>query len=476
MDRDLLYPGQIGLVENFLDAFKAAMVGIGITSEAILGQSTQVFGLTASPLSGGAVAGSAFAISIGRGAIFSYQETDPNAYGVLGTDTGTNILKTGINLSDTEISITNTAPNTAGSSVNYLVSAQFQETDTNAVNLPFYNAGGTPTITTENATRTQRVVFQVTGGNVATTGSQSTPAAPAGSVPLYVVSITNGTSAVSEGDISVAPGAPFISTLTSLSGLIAALQSGLAAEVASRTAEQGNLKTSISVFSTTTLTASQQGSLVEIAAGSAITLNLPTPIGQAGAFFRVWNASGYGQTLKTPAGGIFIGPGGNSTATVTILPGQLIEMTSDNAAWVLSQIGTPATSYSAEQAGSIAAVNNTSYTLAETAVTFPSFSRTGAFRVRGRLLVQGLMSGSSISRQNFCASLSDGTTTFFTGANWLVTSAFEGDGWGVSDYFESTSTYAPGSSVTFTMSVETSGGTDDFTISGSHFEMILVEA
>ena len=60
MDRDLLYPGQIGLVENTLDAFKASMVAVAISSEAILGQSTQVFGLAATPLSNTAVAGSAF--------------------------------------------------------------------------------------------------------------------------------------------------------------------------------------------------------------------------------------------------------------------------------------------------------------------------------------------------------------------------------------------------------------------------------
>jgi hypothetical protein len=476
MDRDLLYPGQIGLVENFLDAFKSSMIGIGITSEAILGQSTQVFGLAATALPSIAVAGSAFAVSIGRGAIFSFQETDPNAYGVLGPDATTSILKTGINLSATEIGIANAAPAAAGYSINYLLSAQFQETDANAVNLPFYNAGGAPTITTENATRTQRVVFQVTGGTMAATGSQTTPPAPAGSVPLYVVTITNGQSAVATGDIAVAPGAPFISTLTTLSALIDILQTGLASEVAARTAEQGNLKTSVGVYATTTLNQSQQGSLVEIYAGSAITLNLPTPVAQAGAVFRILNASAFAQALKTPNGGIFTGPGGNGTAMVTMPPGQLIEAISDNTAWVVSSLGAPAVHYIATQNGTIAAVASTNYTLAEASVSFPAFSRTGAFRVRGRLLAQGSMTGSATSRQNFCSSLSDGTATFFTGASWLVTSAFEGDNWAVSDYFESSGTYAPGASVTFTMSTATAGGAGDFVVSGSLFELFVVEA
>jgi hypothetical protein len=210
MDRDLLYAGQIGLVENTLNAFKSAMVAIGIATEAILGPSTQCFGLIPTALSNTAVSGSPFAISIGRGAIFSYQETDGTAYGVLGTDTTTNILKTGINLNATNVGIASGAPGTAGQSVNYLVSAQFQEQDTNSVNLPFYNAGGTPTISVENATRTQRVVFQVTGGAAAATGSQLTPATPAGWTPLYVVTVTNGQTAVAIGNIAQASGAPFL--------------------------------------------------------------------------------------------------------------------------------------------------------------------------------------------------------------------------------------------------------------------------
>jgi hypothetical protein len=320
------------------------------------------------------------------------------------------------------------------------------------------------------------VVFQVTGGTLGATGSQTTPAAPAGSVPLYVVTVTNGQTEVSSANIAVAPGAPFISTISSLSALTTTLQSGLASEVATRTAEQGNLKTTIGVYSTTTLSQAQQGSFVEIAAGSAVTLNLPTPIGQAGAYFRIWNASTYTQTLKTPSGGIFIGPGGNSTAIATMLPGQMVEATSDNASWVLSSMGVPAPHYLANQSGSILVADNTTYTIAHTAVTFPSISSTSAFRVRGRLVAQGSMTGSGTYRQNFYSSLSDGTNTVSTGANWLVTSAYEGDSWGVSDYFESSNPYAPGSTVTFTMSTGTAGGDAKFNISGSFFELFVVEA
>lgn len=474
MDRDLLYPGQIGLVDNMLDAFKAAMVGIGISSEAILGQSTQVFGLAAGALPNAAVSGSAFAISVGRGAIFSFEETDPSAYGVLGTDTATSILKTGINLASTNLGLTNAAPATAGQSINYLISAQFQETDTNAVALPFYNAGGTPTVSTENATRTQRVVFQVTGGTAAVTGSQTTPAAPAGSVPIYVVTITNGQTAVASADIVVAPGAPFIPSLPSLASSVTDLDSQLAAEIATRIAQEGNLKSTVPVYANTTLTVAQQGSFVEIVAGSTVLVTLPTPVGSSGAFFRIANQSIFTQTLQTPTR--FSGPGGNGTTGVSLAPGQMVDATSDNASWILSAIGTPSPHYTASQSGSISVAPSTNYTIASVSVAFPSFSKTGALRIRGRIIAQGAMTGSGTYRQNFLSSLSDGSTTFFTGANWLVTSDYTGDDWSVSDYFESSVSYAPGSTVTFTMSIQTAGGNNSFTIIGSFFELFVVEA
>jgi hypothetical protein len=475
MDRDLLYPGQIGLVENTLDAFKAAMISDGMVAEALLGESTQVFGLTPAALSNTAVAGSAFAISLGRGAIFFYGQTDSNAYGVLGTDSSS-ILKVGINLTATEIGITNASPPPAGYSINYLVSAQFQETDSNAINLPFYNAGGAPTVTVENGTRTQRVVFSVTGGTQAASGSQTTPSAPAGSVPLYVVTLTNGETAVASGGISTAPGAPFITNMPALLAKINTLTTNLNSEITTRTAQAGNLEAAVAIYSTTTLTQAQQGSFVEIAASSSLTTTLPAPAGQGGAFFRIYNSSANNQTLRT-ASGIFIGPGGNGTASATMLPGQMIEATSDNTSWVLSVIGAPSSYYQADQSGTITAAGSTTYTVAAVDVVFPSYSRSGAFRIRGQMRMGGSYSGStSGGRQNFIPSVTDGTHTE-TGAVWLVYSQDTGDAWGVSNYYESGVTYAPGATETFTMTIVTLGGDPDlFTISGSFLEVFVVEA
>ncbi len=474
MDRDLIYPGQLGLVDNLLNTFKSAMIGIGAISEAVLGQTTQVYGLSAAALSNTDVPGSAFAISVGRGAIFAYEQTDTNAYGVLGTDS-TSIVKAGINLTATDVGITNAAPSQAGYSINYLVSAQFQETDTNQVSLPFYNAGGTPNLQIENGTRTQRAVFQVTAGTAAATGSQTTPSAPAGCVPLYVVTVTNGQTAVAGGNIATAPGAPFITTLSALAASVNNASGALAAEVATRTAQAGNMKELVNVFSNTTMAQAQQGSLVEINASSTVTTTLPTPVGQDGAFFRIYNASAYAQTIITAAAN-FTGPGGNLTASITLPSGQMIEVASDHNSWVVSAIPAPATYYLGNQTSPITpVVANTTYTIAGVTVTFPTHSRSGAFRVRGRMVQAGNATSASSQIQNFISSLSDGTSTFSKGASWLV----YGTGinsWGNTDYFESPGTYAPGSTETFTMSVATLGGNTTWTISGCFLELFAVEA
>jgi hypothetical protein len=252
------------------------------------------------------------------------------------------------------------------------------------------------------------------------------------------------------------------------------LDSGLAAEVATRTAQQGNLKPVVPIYANTALAVAQQGSFVEIVAGSEVSVTLPTPVGSSGAFFRVMNQSSFTQNLQCSAG--FGGPGGNGTANVSLAPGEMVEATSDNAVWILSSIGVPSLHYSASQSGSISVAQDTTYAVASVSVTFPAYSRTGAFRIRGRMVAQGTMTGNGTYRQNFRTNLSDGTSTFFAGANWLVTSAFTEDNWAVSDYFESSKSYAPGAGVTFTMSIQTAGGNDFFAIAGSFFELFVVEA
>ena len=132
--------------------------------------------------------------------------------------------------------------------------------------------------------------------------------------------------------------------------------------------------------------------------------------------------------------------------------------------------------YRANQIGSFSPAASSTYPFAAVTITFPAFSKTGAFRVHGRMVQQGAFTGSGSARQNFIASLSDGTNQI-SGAYNLFSPVTTGDGMGFSDFFESTVTYAPGATVTFTMSTTTLGGNSGvFSMSGSFFELFVGEA
>jgi hypothetical protein len=213
MDRIFFYPGELLQDTDLLNMQKNAMLGMGAILEMLVGQNTVACGFTCSALGSGVVSGSAFAVSISRGFLTSYQEVDPNAFGSVGADVSRTIMKCGINLSAANIGLTNAAPTTAGQSVNYLISCAFSEVDEAAVVLPYVNAsnpsvpwsGQSNSGTAQNTVRQQQVVFTSTPGSPATTGTQTTPAAPSGYFPLFVVTITNGQTAVSGGNISTSP-------------------------------------------------------------------------------------------------------------------------------------------------------------------------------------------------------------------------------------------------------------------------------
>jgi hypothetical protein len=214
MDRVIAYPGEIPLVETMLSAFKNAMVNDGFVAVSAFGFTPLLVGFPITPLSNTAVSGSAFAVQIGVGWIGSYQTTDQNAYGVLGTDSG-QTMKFGVG--QATLGICNTAPPITGQSINYLIYVGFSETDSGSTVLPYYNAAD-PAMTyagpansgeAQNTTRIQRAVFGVVAGTAATTGTQTTPACPSGYVPLAVVTVNNGDSAAVSGQISTPVNAPF---------------------------------------------------------------------------------------------------------------------------------------------------------------------------------------------------------------------------------------------------------------------------
>ncbi len=475
-DRVISYAGALPRVEDFLSISKHAMIGVGAVAEAILGQSTQVSGLAVTAVSSTAVSGSVFAINVGRGFLFSYQETDPTAYGVLGTDTATNVLKTGILSTGVNLGLANAAPVSAGYSTNYLISAAFVEQDVNQSVLPYYNAatpsqpfsGPANNAVAQVTTRQDTVQVQATAGTPALTGTQTTPSTPAGYVALYVVTINNGDTQTVDAQIEMAPGAPFIN---SVEGLTEIIQSG-----STNYAAAGGSPNIITLSLAPVVTSYQDGMWLTFKAAETntaatfITINgLPNlAVLQGGV-----TLSGGEIQADWSYGGVILSGSfhlmESGSGSVNVAAGTALSHAVNVSQFPVRPF------YDVSQSGIISAPSNsTTYTIESLLVRFPAASKSGAFRANVRLVGEGTATAANV-RQNFQNILIGGTNNYIGNAS-LVTALAVGDTWGTADTILTSGTYAPGSAVTFVHQIRTGGGGSDFTIQSSFMEIIVEEA
>ena len=210
MDRNIVYPGAIPLDTDVLRAAQNTMVAFGAIAAAMLGSAVVVDGLACAPAGG-------LTVQIGPGSIFQALPLEATPYGSLPADTSDSVVKCGINTQPVTTA-TLSAPGGVGQAINYLIEAQLLEADTGSVVLPYYNAAN-PAVAfsgpsnsggAQNTLRTQRVSLQVKAGAAAATGSQATPGADAGWVPLWIVTVNNGAVSLAGGNIAQHPQAPFI--------------------------------------------------------------------------------------------------------------------------------------------------------------------------------------------------------------------------------------------------------------------------
>jgi hypothetical protein len=213
LDRQIVYPQSLPQDTDILLTNRNALVGLGLLAQDVFGIGTVVGGLPCTP-----TAPASLAVLIGPGRIYSLQNIDGTAYGSLPADVSDQILKQGIQFGN--VILPTPAPLTAGFSINYLIQAAFQESDTNAIVLPFFNAANPqgPAFQGQGnnglplPTKRQGVlVVQAKAGIAAATGTQTTPAVDVGFVALYVVTVANGQATVASGNIATAGGAPFLS-------------------------------------------------------------------------------------------------------------------------------------------------------------------------------------------------------------------------------------------------------------------------
>ena len=213
MDRPIVYPSEVLTDTDLLFGWQAGMIGIGGVLATMVGGQTAVWGLAVVPTSPASLS-----VVVGQGGL-AYQTTvEASPYGSLPTTiNAAALMKMGMNVLPTTLSAF-TAPASSGQSVAILIEAACQDADGGATVLPYYNAGNPLApysgpgndSADQNTRRFAPVTIQAKVGTPASTGSQATPAPDSGFVPLAVVTIANGATTVTSGNIALYPGVPLI--------------------------------------------------------------------------------------------------------------------------------------------------------------------------------------------------------------------------------------------------------------------------
>ncbi|MBV9784770.1 MAG: hypothetical protein JO264_13255 [Acidisphaera sp.] len=209
MDRSIVYPGSIPLDTDLLSVNRNTMIALGALAQATLGTGMVADGLVCAP-----TAPASLTVTVGPGSITALTVVDPLSYGSLAADPADALVKMGVNLTPTPFTLT--APTTSGQSVNFLIQASFEESDSTPVVLPYYNAanpaqpysGPANAGTAQNTQRIQRVQLELKPGAAAAAGSQTTPPVDSGWVGLTVITVNYGQTSIDASSIQALPGAP----------------------------------------------------------------------------------------------------------------------------------------------------------------------------------------------------------------------------------------------------------------------------
>jgi hypothetical protein len=211
MDRLTVEYGQLPLETDLLYAQRFAMVGIAKMAETVLGTGTIVDGFGLAPTSPNPT----MSLVMSPGCVYELENLEQTTWSSLGTDNH-NIVKQGVLLD--AVTMTFTAPTTVGYAQNYLVQVQYQDLDTGAVVRPYFDSAN-PALpfegpgnagTADNTVRKGYVSYNVKAGSPAPAGTQAIPTPDAGYAGLWVVTVANGATTVSSGNIVMYDFAPFL--------------------------------------------------------------------------------------------------------------------------------------------------------------------------------------------------------------------------------------------------------------------------
>lgn len=231
-DRPIIFSQEQGRTFDILWGWRDALIALAYLEQDISGSITsQLSGFAATP-----TGPASLTINLAAGRIYQQSTVDATAYGALPSDS---LIVQQQGTAATQSVLFTTAALAAGQSQWALVQAQFAQVDAVAPGDPsgglllYYNSaqpsqplqgpGGNGQ--TQNTVRLGAVAISVIYGSPATTGSEVPPNPTTGWVPMYLVDLTFGQSAINSGQILIAgpsvgnnvpsnyPGAPFVAGL-----------------------------------------------------------------------------------------------------------------------------------------------------------------------------------------------------------------------------------------------------------------------
>lgn len=198
MDRQIVYPAQIPLDSDLLNAQRNAFVGLGHLAGMAYGDDTVAAGGFA------CTPGTGLAVTIAPGSLLAAGVVDATAYGTLAAN-GSVLVRQHISRDPVTLSV-------PGARATYTVYATPATVDADDTVLPFYNAAD-PSVTyagADNSGKTAPTVRQ----DVAKLGIAT--AVPDGAYPLWTITVPAAARAITADMIAQAENAPFYETIPEL--------------------------------------------------------------------------------------------------------------------------------------------------------------------------------------------------------------------------------------------------------------------
>lgn len=326
MDRQVVYAGAVPVDTDQLLQSRNAMVALGYLAKMVVGDgSSYADGLTCAP-------GNGLAVNVSPGSLSVPTVVDSGAFGILPPN-GDPLVKIGVNTKVTPLSLP--------SSGTYVVSAAFEEAPAGDTVLAYYDAEA-PSQTLYGPAgngEAQATVLQQRVSLSLTAGTQP----PAGSVPLWVVTVPSGVTAITQSMISQAPGAPFLAVkLPTAAPLASPNFSGQPTAPTPTTGDDSTL------LATTAFVNGATKRFRSVWTSSG-TYSWVCPSGVYQVLFRGWGpgGGGGGGSNGSPGGGG--GGGGYLEVLLSVVPGQSYEV-------VVGVGGTVSTAVSATSFGGATSV------------------------------------------------------------------------------------------------------------------------